>query len=145
MEKLIYSNLGLRKNKTFQSNRESEMLTLKDFVESKWTIQNKDELKIAFVRDLKRLLLKENLYDLIQSFFDLEVTLNNALEKLVIEEDSLLNFEEFYKTLSPVLLRAILDNAKFNEQSENFLVAIKESIRVAIEEEIYHIEDKYES
>lgn len=145
MEKLVYSNLGLRKNKTFQSRRESEMLTLKDFVDSKWTIQNKDELKIAFIRDLKRLLLKENLYDLIQSFFDLEVTLNLALEKLIIEDDAILNFEEFYKTLSPVLLRAILDNAKTDELNENLLDTIKESIRIAIEEEIYHIVDEYES
>lgn len=139
MENNIYSNLGNRLNKTFKDKRESDLFTLKDFIDNKWVIQDRLELKNIFTKELKNLLLKENLFDLIDSFFELESDMHTAQEKLLVEDD-LLNFEEFYKNLSPVLLRAMLDIAHASNNSEVILSSIKESIRIAIEEQIYQIE-----
>jgi CRISPR/Cas system endoribonuclease Cas6 (RAMP superfamily) len=138
MENSLYSNLGNRLNKNLRFKRDSEMLTLKDFIENKWSISSKDEFKATFVRDLKSLLNKENLFDLIQGFFDLESLVSLALEK--IETEEFFSFDDFYKTLSPVLMRAILEQAQQSDHSEVILSSIKESIRIAIEEQIYQLE-----
>lgn len=140
MENSIYSNLGNRINKTFKDKREQEFLTIKDFNENKWTIVDKKELQSIFLKELKSLLKKENLFDLISSFFELETQVQIAEEKLSIDK-SICQFEEFYRNLSPVLMRSLLEIAATSNSSEVVLGSIKESIRIAIEEEIYHLED----
>ena len=80
MEGSVYSSLGLRMNRSFRE-KQGELLSLKDFLEHKFVIQNQDELKKIFIKDLKAVLQKENLFDLIQGFFDLETDLQNALDR----------------------------------------------------------------
>ena len=135
-----YGSLGLRMKRTFRTNEVGELLTLKDFVDHKFIIKNQDELKRIFTKDLKRVLLKENLFDLIQGFFDLETDLGNAFEQLDFEV-SLVNFDEFYKNLSPVLMRSLLENAKQPDNAVMILKSIKEALRIALEEELIQLED----
>lgn len=135
-----YGSLGLRMKRTYRTNEASELLTLKDFVEHKFIIKNQDELKRIFAKDLKRVLLKENLFDLIQGFFDLETDLGNAFDQLDFEV-SLVNFDEFYKNLSPVLMRSLLENANHPDNAEMILKSIKEALRIALEEELVQLED----
>ncbi len=137
MENSIYSNLGNRINKTFRDKRDVEALTIKDFIENKWTIADKEELKEVFIREIKYLLKKENLFDLIQAFFELESNVHLATEKLMLDED--LNFDEFYKNLSPVLMRSLLEVAAFSNNNEMILNSIKESIRISLEAEIFNL------
>lgn len=138
MENNLYSNLGNRINRTYQDKRDLDLLTIKDFLDNKWIIHNSNELKKTFINELKRLLKKENLFDLIESFFELENDLHLAEEKLMLDE--IVSFDEFYKNLSPVMMRSLLDHAKASQNSEIILASIKESIRIAIEEQIYQIE-----
>jgi hypothetical protein len=135
-----YGSLGLRMKRTYRTSEASELLTLKDFVEHKFIIKDQDELKRIFVKDLKRVLLKENLFDLIQGFFDLETDLGNAFEQLDFEV-SLVNFDEFYKNLSPVLMRSLLENANQPDNAEMILKSIKEALRIALEEELVQLEE----
>lgn len=135
-----YGSLGLRMKRTYRNNEANELLTLKDFVEHKFIIKDQDELKRIFVKDLKRVLLKENLFDLIQGFFDLETDLGNAFEQLDFEV-SLVNFDEFYKNLSPVLMRSLLENANQPDNAAMILKSIKEALRIALEEELVQLED----
>ena len=135
-----YGSLGLRMKRTYRTSEASELLTLKDFVEHKFIIKDQDELKRIFVKDLKRVLLKENLFDIIQGFFDLETDLGNAFEQLDFEV-SLVNFDEFYKNLSPVLMRSLLENANQPDNAEMILKSIKEALRIALEEELVQLEE----
>lgn len=135
-----YGSLGLRMKRTFRTNETSELLTLKDFVDHKFIIKNQDELKRIFIKDLKRVLLKENLFELIQGFFDLETDLGNAFEQLDFEVN-LVNFDEFYKNLSPVLMRSLLENANHPNNAIMILKSIKEALRIALEEELIQLED----
>lgn len=135
-----YGSLGLRMKRTYRTNEANELLTLKDFVEHKFMIKDQDELKRIFVKDLKRVLLKENLFDLIQGFFDLETDLGNAFEQLDFEV-SLVNFDEFYKNLSPVLMRSLLENANQPDNAAMILKSIREALRIALEEELVQLED----
>ncbi|MGZ3790331.1 MAG: hypothetical protein ACXVLQ_17495 [Bacteriovorax sp.] len=139
MEGSVYSNLGLKMNRTFQEKRSEEILTLKDFLEHKWTLQSADVLKKTFTRELKSVLQKENLFDLINAFFELEQDLHQAIGSVDFEIE--LNFDEFYKNLSPVLMRSILENSQHPDNAAKILKSIKESLRIAIEEEIYQLED----
>lgn len=137
-----YGSLGLRVNRSFKGKQVSELLTLKDFIERKFHIQNVSELKKIFVKDLKAVLQKENLFDLIQSFFDLETDLNNASDLVDSDTDiNLVNFDEFYKNLSPVLMRALLENASSSDNAQLILKSIKEALRIALEEELVQLED----
>lgn len=139
MEGSVYSSLGLRVNRSFRE-KQGELLSLKDFLEHKFVIQNQDELKKIFIKDLKAVLQKENLFDLIQGFFDLETDLQNAFERLDFEI-TLVNFDEFYKNLSPVLMRALLENAAQPDNAVLILKSIKEALRIALEEELANLSD----
>ena len=140
MENIIYSNLGNKINKTFKDKRENDLFTVKDFIENKWTIHQPEELKLTFIKDLKLLLKKENLFELIESFFELEHNMQLAEEKLALDS-SLINLDEFYRNLSPVLLRGLMDQSNQSNNSEIILNSIKESMRISLEEQIYSIEE----
>jgi hypothetical protein len=140
MEGSTYSSLGLRMKRTLREKPETELLTLKDFVSHKFIIHSQDELKRIFVKDLKSVLLKENLFDLIQGFFDLETDLSHAFERLDFES-TIVNFDEFYKNLSPVLMRALLENANQPDNAAMILKSIKEALRISLEEELVQLED----
>lgn len=140
MEGSSYGSLGLRAKRTYRASEANELLTLKDFVEHKFIIHNQEELKRIFVKDLKAILIKENVFDLIQGFFDLETDLTNAYERLDFEA-SLVNFDEFYKNLSPVFMRALLENTNRPENAGLILKSIKEALRIALEEELVQLED----
>lgn len=139
MENTIYSNLGLRKNRTFQEQRPEDNLTLKDFIEHKFTLHNQEELKRTFARELKGLLQKENLFEMITAFFELETDLAAAVDSVDFEVN--LNFDEFYKNLSPVLLRSLLENSNRPDNAAQIIKSVTESLRIAIEEELYQLDD----
>lgn len=140
MEGSTYSSLGLKMKRAFREKQSNELLSLKDFIEHKFIIHSEEDLKKIFVKDLKSVLEKENLFDLIQGFFDLETDLSNAFEILDFES-SILNFDEFYKNLSPVLMRALLENANHPDNAPMILKSIKEALRIALEEELVQLED----
>lgn len=142
MEGSIYSNLGLKKNRTFQEKRDHKLFTLKDIFEKKLIIQQEEELKNVFISDLKAVLLKDNVFDIIESFFQLEHDLQLALEPYDFEAPKL-NFDEFYKNLSPVLMRALLENSNNAQNAEAILNSVKESIRIALEEELHQLDNHY--
>lgn len=140
MDESTYGSLGLRMKRNMRERAASELLTLKDFVAHKFVIHDEVELKKIFVKDLKVILVKDNLFDLIQGFFDLETDLGHAYERLEFDS-SLVNFDEFYKNLSPVLMRALLENAHQPDNADMILHSIKEALRIALEEELVQLED----
>ncbi|RPJ73975.1 MAG: hypothetical protein EHM20_11370 [Alphaproteobacteria bacterium] len=142
MEGSVYSNLGLKMNRTFREKRDEDVFTLKDFLEHKFTISTKEELKKTFARELKLVLQKENLFDLINSFFELETDLHHVIDLVEFEVNNF-NFDEFYKNLSPVIMRSLLENAQNSDNAPQILKSIKESLRIALEEELYQLEDNF--
>ena len=142
MEGSIYSNLGLKMNRTFREKREDELFSFKDFLDHKWVIRNNEELKKTFIRELKVVLQKEDLFDLISSFFELENELSDTLDHLDFEVDPL-SFEDFYKNLSPLLMRSLLENVRNSNNAQIILKSLKESLRIALEEELYGLENQF--
>ena len=141
MDGSVYSNLGLKINRTYPEKRAEEVFTLKDLLDHKWTITTNEELKKLFARELKIVLQKDNLFDLISGFFELETNLNLVLDQVEFEV-SVLNFDEFYKNLSPVFMRSLLENSKTPDNAPLLIKSIKESLRIALEEELYQLEDR---
>ena len=52
-----------------------------------------------------------------------------------------LSFDEFYRNLSPVFMRSLLENTNHPDNAALILKSIKESLRIALEEELYQLED----
>ena len=141
MDGSVYSNLGLKMNRTYPGKRVEEVFTLKDLLDQKWTITTNEELKKLFARELKIVLQKDDLFELINGFFELETNLNLVLDQVEFEV-SVLNFDEFYKNLSPVFMRSLLENSKTPDNAPLLIKSIKESLRIALEEELHQLEDR---
>jgi len=142
MQGSIYSNLGSKLNKAnhaFRDSRQDQLLTLKEFLDHKWVIHTNEELKKSFEYELKLVLKKENIFEMITSFFELEQDLYQVINTLDFETN--LNFDEFYKNFSPILMRSLLENSGHPENSANILKSIKESFRIALEEEMFELEE----
>ena len=144
MENLVYNNLGNKINRMTKDKRPNSILSIRDINANQFNIQNIDELKQIFTSDLKNVLKNEDVFSFIRDFFDLETEMQIASDRMALDE-SIFNFDEFYKNLSPVLMRAILENSKCPEDGELILKSIKESLRIALEGELYRFEDQYDS
>jgi hypothetical protein len=144
MENLGYGNLGNKLNRIAKDKQNNTFLTLKDINKNRFSVQNSGELKRIFSADLKKILKNENIFTFITDFFELENELEIAIERLVLDEE-VFNFDEFYKNFSPLLMRAILENSTKPDDGELILKSVKESLRIALEGELYRFEDQYES
>lgn len=141
MEGSVYTNLGLKLNKTFREKRDEEIFTLKDFLDHKFAISSKEEFKKVISRELKTVLEKENIFVLITAFFELETNLQQAQDLLDLDSD--FSFDEFYKNVSPLLMRSILENKESPANAQKILQSLKESLRIALEEELYDLKEQF--
>jgi hypothetical protein len=101
-------------------------------------------MRIKVNECLKNVLKNDDIFQFIKDFFDIEIELQTAIERLVLDE-SIFNFDDFYKSFSPILMRAILETQSQSQDGEIVLKSIKESLRIALEGELYRFEDQYES
>ncbi len=140
MESTVYNSLATKVKKNLLDKQKEELFSLKDFISNKFVIHNEEELKKLFIKDLKHVLEKDNIFSLIQSFFDLETHLHLAIEKIDFD-NTFINFDEFYKNLSPVFMRALLENSHQPENSAALLKSLREALRIALEEELVQLEE----
>ncbi len=140
MESTVYNSLATKVKKNLLDRQKEELFGLKDFISNKFVIHNEVELKKLFVKDLKHVLEQDNIFSLIQSFFDLETHLHLAMDKIDFDK-SFINFDEFYKNLSPVFMRALLENSHQPENSMALLKSLREALRIALEEELVQLEE----
>ena len=140
MESTVYNSLAIKVKKNFLDRQKEELFTLKDFILNKLVIHSEIELKKLFIKDLKFVLEQDNIFSLIQCFFDLETHLHLAMDKIDFDI-SFVNFDEFYKNLSPVFMRALLENSHQPENSKALLKSLREALRIALEEELIQLEE----
>lgn len=143
MNDFTYSNLGQKINRTAQKMGEFDfLLTLKDILKNdQFHFISEEEVIKAFCNDLKKALSKETLKEVLHEIFSIENNL--AIIETKDEIDfQLPNFDHFYRSLSPVLLRAIWENLEGVDDRDHVLHGWLESIRIAIEEELYIWQEK---
>ncbi len=133
MEEGLYSNLGSKNisktNKQRLSFMGSEKKYLSELKKKETGPVTEEELRDAYMNELKSLLDIKELGDLVKSLLHLE----HQLEELSMDLDingPFPNLKTLYQNLSPVLLRAYLEENRDLEKSW------LEAIRVSIEEEI---------
>ncbi len=97
----------------------------------------------ALCNDLREILKKEDISSLIQGIFSIESSLHELKKiKSSDHDDFILDFSRLYQKLSPIILRAILEGVSPNKDcSAKCTKMIKEAIRVAVEEELYLLQD----
>ncbi len=141
-ENSLYNRLGSKinlkpKSENFKDKRLRDVLD-KNLVLSTMVAQQ------LFVNELKFLLKIESLYQLIFEIKELENYFKeegDKLELLQLHEEWV---QSFYQTLSPIILRSILENTQSMDKPEVLQNCLKESIRIAIEDLIFNVELKHE-
>lgn len=134
----MYSSLGNKVNKVKKGlsiDMNSNFL-LSDFLDHRFNLLTKEEYLKAFSNELKQVLAKNTLADLAQAFFDLEAH-HNLAETRVDFETKDIRFNDFYKSLSPLILKAFIDlKVEFqNKRSEKIEQHLVETLRISIEDE----------
>lgn len=140
----LYSNMKSKKvTKTFNSL--SSIPRLNEMQGSIDSIL----LKQSLCQEIKDLLeSKENTYQLIEGLFSIEADLYKLNDKLNDNADQdFPNFSEMYRTLSPMILRAIWERGVGNSRSSEgeIIKGVEQALRVALEEELYFWKDQIES
>lgn len=139
MNEELYNALGFKKNKILSNKKDSDLLTLKDYLDKKITIKNTKELKHIVVLELKNLLCKDNPYDLIEGVFELELELATLVDFYEDLED-IEAVEKIYKNFAPIYLRALLDNRERNFNANEFFHTLKSALSLSIEGELLELE-----
>lgn len=81
---------------------------LSDFLDHRFNLLTKEEYLKAFSNELKLVLSKNTLADLVEAFFELE-SHHHLAETRVGFETKDIRFDDFYKSLSPIILKSLID------------------------------------
>ncbi len=135
MEKDLYTILGNKVNRVIPQKAEGEFL-LSDFLDHRFNLLSKEQYLRAFSNELKLVLSKSTTHDLIKAFFDLESHHHLAESRVGFNLQDL-RFDEFYKNISPVILKSVMDlNLQKGEvSSEQIEQILLETIRITVEDE----------
>ncbi len=138
-----YDFYRVKKSKLFDEKMDN-VLSLSE-------ISGKERVHVvkAFCNDLRLVLSCVHVNDMIEKIFQIDLLLQNIQESNSVAEssrdglqsDQIPSLSEFYKSLSPILLRSLWENSDNSELSKVWL----ESLRVAIEEELYFWQEGSES
>lgn len=134
----LYSNLGNKVNKVKKAlplEVNADFL-LSDFLDHRFNLLTKEEYLKAFSNELKLVLAKNTLADIIEAFFELE-SHHHLAETRVGFETKDIRFDEFYKNLSPVLLKSLFElKSDFaHKRGEKIEQTLIETLRISIEDE----------
>jgi hypothetical protein len=139
MDSMIYSPFSakVKKNKLPTSDIDAS-ITLESVLKQDFEIITKEQVVKGFCNDLRILLKSDDVYELIHGIFAIEHNISYISENIFEDGNDLPTLGEFHRNLSPVLLRALLDNAASSDSdSYNVEKEWKEALRISIEEELY--------
>jgi hypothetical protein len=137
MEDSLYSSLGRKTQRSLFSKAPEKLNSLKEILDQPATLITKDEVLKSLVKELKRLLLYEDIDSLIEGIFLTE----HFLEEIAhyVQDKNFPLFEDFYKNLSPIVLRTIQESMKEGKIKSS---SVLEALRVAVEEELYYWQEE---
>lgn len=121
-----------------------EELTLLDVINKEDILISIDEVIKAFCSSLYEVLNESDIRSIIQKLFKIEGQLHKIhyMSEFQDREDYLPNFSNFYRNLSPILLRSLWEGMGMDSPSEQVSRSWKEALRVSIEEEIFYWKNK---
>jgi hemoglobin-like flavoprotein len=129
----LYTNM---KTKQVKANSfAAQSLSLEELLKADPHLISSTQVIDAFVQELKELLAIENLSKLIEKIFSLQTVLGK-LTQHVPSDITVPNLDEFYKLLSPILMRSLQEHM-LDQNSQILMDSWKNAICIAIEEELY--------
>jgi len=132
----LYSNLSVRAKAKIKGQLEETKLTLEELLQNKTGLLNEESALEALVTDFKSLLVIEDIKELIQKFFSLEI----LIQQLANEGIKLVDIDLFYQRLSPLLLRALWEQLTFGNGPSEIIDHWKSAVRIAIENLLYDLQ-----
>ena len=100
---------------------------------------NSNKVIQMFCHELKDLLAIEDSLELFKRVESLEYHLETLREE---DPEKVPSLDDFFRLLSPVLMRAVVENMETNEGREALHQGFQEALRIAIEEEIHIWQEK---
>ncbi len=100
---------------------------------------NQNRIIQMFCHELKSLLSLDEPLELLKRVESLEFHLETLREE---DSQKVPNLDDFFRVLSPVLMRAVIENIETNEGREALHQGFQEALRIAIEEEIHIWQEK---
>lgn len=98
----------------------------------------------ALCNGFRSVLECNDLKNLVEAIFRLEGQLYKLKEKYP-KNSMIEDLSDFYKSLSPMLLRVIWEQAAMQEQESSLLDGLVSSLRVALEEELFYWQERLKS
>jgi hypothetical protein len=140
MDHSLYTSKKNIKLPGFQAALLPEII-LDDFLDRQIT---EGEFLLALCNSFKDILDKKTVRSIIESIFKLEGTLYKLKAKY--PENSIIeDLADFYKSLSPMLLRVMWEQTAVGRTSTNLLDGLVSSLHVALEEELFYWQDRLKS
>ncbi len=145
MDEVTYSNIFSKNKKKMvapaldSKAEDNSLLSDFDFKDRLFP----DKIRTMFINELKLILKFNNLTEMVEALFQFQSKLEELSKKLAPEEE-IPSLNPFYTHLAPLLMRTFSDYFSQKESERTSLEnSALESIRVAIEEEIYLQGRKY--
>jgi hypothetical protein len=129
----LYTNMKSKQVKS--TSFATQSLSLEELLKADSHLISSAQVIDAFVLELKELLAIENLSKLIEKIFSLQMILEK-LSQYLPNDIVVPNLDEFYKLLSPILMRSLQEHI-LDQNSQVLMESWKNAIRIAIEEELY--------
>lgn len=141
MDDNLYTEVGHKEQNIAQLKNLKTPKELSDYVKNPPVHINVSEVSELVCEELKKILDLENLNDLLEAIFHLDHDLS-TLHDHVENIQELPTLELFYRELSPTLLRSVWESLNRNEDVPQIYKGWRESIRIAIEEELHNLQEK---
>ena len=145
----LYSHLGQKviRKKIFSHSRAAAKPTSIEEMRNNapWAPNAPEDLIRAFCQELKDLLTLEDLPELIAGIFRIESDLQKFTQQEEFRANSaelIPSFEEFYRQLTPIILRSIADNPVILGDAQQLNKLWKEALRISLEDELYFWQNK---
>lgn len=135
MDNLSYSALGRKNYRTSHFQPFQEELSLLAIPSKDLDFLSEKDLALAYCNELKNILELEDIYQIIDRILALQNRVNGLLD-LRSEAEYLPNMSNFFSGLSPLLLQALWENNRMNDELDSLFKRWIEALRIALEEEI---------
>jgi hypothetical protein len=136
-----------KKNKNFNLPHYNDegSFSLRDCLHEKWKFISQEDITKAYCHDLISAIEGDSIKEIVQKILEVENNLSQVRERLDDDDPiEVPKLEEFYKALSPIFLRSLLEMPnKISEDMDETFKGWIEALRVAVEEEIYSIKEEF--
>lgn len=147
MQSINYTELGNKINKTLdQENKKIDYISLNSIIDtfenSSLNFIEQSSIYKSYIIELEKVLSNSKIEACIKDLYGLEARLLKLKEVAPIDYE-VPELEEFWKSLSKTILLSLWESLENEEQTNEVVRGWYESLRIAIETQLYCVKEKW--